>query len=144
LRSEEEKDYKIEQLRHRVTILQENEIRLIQELKEQQIVAKDAFRKMQEIQDVESLERDRMRGQYEQFYNQKYVDEVEKFEAKIKSLENINEELLQKLRTLETEKTMQEAQRNLDISSEMIIMRRELQACTVENENLKDEVRKDK
>ncbi len=144
MRSEEEKDYKIEQLRHRVTILQENEIRLIQELKEQQIVAKDAFRKMQEIQDVESLERDRMRGQYEQFYNQKYVDEVEKFEAKIKSLENINEELLQKLRTLETEKTMQEAQRNLDISSEMIIMRRELQACTVENENLKDEVRKDK
>ncbi len=122
--------------------MQENEIRLIQEIKEQQIVAKDAYKKLQEIQEEESQERERMRNQVEQYFNQKYVDEAEKFELKIKSLENVNEELLQKLRTLETEKTMQGAQRNLELSSEMIILRREIQACTVENENLKDEVNK--
>jgi len=128
------------ELKEKVRALENNEISLVQELQEQQRVARNTLEKLHELQEDWTKEIERTKRQYQEFSNKKLEDQQNLFESKIRYLEEDNWRLKGKIREMETMEDIERTRLNIQANSELVALKSQLNEKTLENERLKGEI----
>ena len=130
------------ELEEKVRALEANEYGLMEYLKEQQKVSKEALGKLYELQDESSAEIERAKEYYKDFYLMQASADRNQSEYKLKKAEVDKEKLQNIIKNLEV--TLSEERNNnksLVLSGEVAVLQGQLNEKSIEIERMKFEIR---
>lgn len=119
------KEFIVNDLTRKIQHLQENEMHLMRELSEQQKATNETLHKLHVFQEESAREIERTQRQYE---------------SRIEELKLEKENLLNIIKDFENAKAMEQANRSLAVSNEIMNLNSQLNMKATENERLKAEI----
>ena len=142
LLSSRKKTRELLDLEEKVKALEDNEQHLMEYLKEQQKLAKEALGKLYELQEESMSEIEKAKEYYKDFYQTQAREDREQFEHKLKRVEADKEKLLVSVRELETTLSVERSSNTSSIlAGEVAVLKSQLNEKSIEIERIKFENR---
>jgi len=128
------------ELKETIKALETNEHSLVQELEEQQKVARNALDKFYELQDECLRETEKAKRLCQDHFNQKLEEHQLQSQQKMRKLEEENWKLSNRIREMETMEEIERTRQTIAVNSEIVNLKNQLNDRTLENERLRLEI----